>query len=518
MTLAHRVALPLLVLLCALGGAMVLENIEQQHASDAAAYFAKSLRSIDVRFAASSSLSQLERIYARELARRSPLMDIEGTDPAALRTSIDQLEDTQSKLITAQKRAHDAQNLQSLYPIAYLRALAGLEDARERFIASGTEADREHYDAALRDAIVTGRRDLRSFETVFDAYARSNPGRFPTLGDTISTQRMVIVLGTIDRGFDAVASAQRERTACLSGDITRCDGSLLQITLPDAPASPANSATMSTVAAVRRMLAVTTQNDSYATNTMVGLSESACEGAYTNAPFYYLPPLSSPIRPTQFLNDLFFIPTQNNTAGFSVYMKQSLGMAYGRVNPSMYYICPDAGRDNALIAAVIETARFAEAHVAVASQLRRPLLATSTLYQSDATAYLKTALGETHDATTTDEIISLAHMFTNRGGNLESIVLEVTQIDARDIALSAGGVPIGISPKDLFLTHSAFPTFFQFYNPSFGTDGIGLRAHDPAASAALSLHVVPYSKLRTQISEAKILQDLRRFFALEQIN
>ena len=506
------------LLLLLAGCALLVEHVALVRDARVNAYFSASLRAIGVPVASSTPSSQLELAYARELARRAPLMDLAGTDPAALRRGIDALASAQAKLVDAQKNSRDREAVESLYPLTYLRALANLEEARERFVASGAAPDRARYDSALQDAIAAGRHDLRVFKATFDSYAEATPGRFPTLGDTISTESMMAVLNKIDEGFDTVSRERTARAACLQGLIERCDNAELRTRIPDAASSPLNPAAAANVTAVRALLAAATHNQSYATNTVVALDESTCEGAYSDGPFYYLPPLTDPVRPPQFLNDLFFIPTQNNTAGLSVYMKDSLGMAYSRVNPSIYYICPDVGRDNALMAAVIETARIAQSHPDIAQNLRRPLLGNTAFRESDATVYLRAALTEVHDATTTNELTEAGLMFVDHGGNLESTVLQAAQTGTRDASLAASGVPFDLSGRDLFLTHSAFPTFFQFYNPSFRTDGDGLRAHDAAASASLSLHVTPYSTLREKIPEAAILSDLERFFTFEQIN
>lgn len=490
---------------------------------ETAAFFSHSLVSVGALAANEEdtySLRVVQTRYARELALRSPLFDLSGTDPNDLRNAAHALAAVQNELAASQLTAEDTTAVRSLYPIEFLLSLADLEEARRTFIDSGASMDRMRYDVRLADAILIGSHAVDGFDHVFQEIASAHPARFPTHNGSITTESMLATLAYIKEGFENTAEAAKKRGRCLDGHIASCDVALLQTPVPDLPIIPEPSEEMlQNVAAVRSLLAESTNTPDYNTRTAAALASSACVGAASTPPYFFLPAIpGQPVR-MQYLNDLFFTTTAGLSAPTIDFLRDSLGITYSRINPAVFYICPDAGRDAAAIRAITATATFALKHPDIAAHVQFPPSGAISLREDAAIRYLRAALEESaaEPASTEafEELIAVALMFTDRGADLDAVVREIADVGSADLRLKESGVPFDLSAATLFLTHSAFPTLFQSYNPSFGSRTHALRRAHVADAVAVASMYRPYTALRRAVSREKFVRDLSTFFTFE---
>ena len=138
-------------------------------------------------------------------ARTVPVFDLTGTDPERLRRAVQSLAEARDMLEQIQKTPEEAHLVRTLYPIDFLFSLSSLEEARQKFIRSGSKEDGEYYRAQFALAIAEGEKDLKNFTASFTAATVAYKDvRSPTLGGILLRTHMLEVL-------DILAHAQHAK-------------------------------------------------------------------------------------------------------------------------------------------------------------------------------------------------------------------------------------------------------------------------------------------------------------------
>ncbi len=443
--------------------------------------------------------------YSLALARRAPLLDLTGTNPEKLMEAVRDLSRARDGLMMIQETTREALIVRSLYPIEFLTTLAQVESARQDFLNSGDDLLGARYALALEGAVRAGKRSIADFKKTFQHIEKSSGGiRIPGLGGTITVSRLSASLTAIEHGFDATAQSLRKRRSCISGDLDACSSPDLAIPLLDTGVPPPFRPELRARAdEVRSIFAEATGQPEIETAKMIELSSSVCAGALP-APYYFLPPLAISRPPRQFLNDIFFIPTNQPRAPVLEYLRTKLNMRFSRSNPLSFYQCPDVGSDTSAILATVSAVSHAQARSSRTPEAIR-LLSRPFYSEADARSYVAAALASVPD----DDLIALSLIFENRGAELEKTVQRIADIELNDLRLKEEGVPLDLRAEYLLLVHSAYPTLFQSYNPSFGAERVSLREKNAADLKELLQRKIPYSILRESVSREDIIRDMR---------
>lgn len=459
-------------------------------------------------------LQALEVAYALVLARRSPILGVPGVDPELLRKAARQLDDTAETLAADQKNPADASAVSTaLYPTAFLRALAETEARRQSFLASGSSQDEHAYASALENALREERLAQGRFSAVFDDFASVEPFKFPGAGGTISTESARTALYAIAQGIDQNEERFSLQNACLRGEVSACAPTDLA-----APAVPvirqASPPPPPQVSDIQRLFAQAYGRSGRHIHAITALDDSQCLSALP-PPYYVIPALRSKAGKRTFAisyrGDLYLRPTQG-TGPVNVYQARTLDISYSPVNPLIFYLCPQVGKDIGTLYAVEDIADFAKSHPSLAPAERSRLFARAdVVYEHDAAAYLAAAMRSIQTSPTPftpaaqaklEELV-LEYQYQTAG--LGVLVDDIAQVDAGDSRLRGRGVPFDLSAKTLFLTHSAFPSLL----PSPAPYAIALP--DPAGTAAFFASVRPYR----QIPREELLLDLKGYLRME---
>ncbi len=471
-------------------------------------------------------LRVLETAYARELALRSPIFGISGVDPRLLNANTDKLKKATAMLADAQSDPTDAELVRtSLYPIAFLRTLATLEESRQSFVATGSDEDGTRYEAALEETAAQGQKDASGLQSAFVHYATTSV-QFSMFGGTITTATLISSLGAIEKRMRETRDSVQRRIACVHGAPLSCSRGALEISLlPVAnPQSENAKQGADNAREVRSILEEAYPPTFKQTRIQVSLASSTCV-SMLEGPYYFLavkPQYAENTRPLQFINVIMSAPTINNAVPIVSYFHNRYGATLVPTNPMAFYICPDIGIDLGTIRAVIATTELAKKCPRFAPQERAVFLSSQDLDERIARQYLRAVLNEvtaTKEASESElnDTISVLNMFYERSGGLDHLVGEIATIDAGDAQARRNGVPFDVSAKTLFLTHTAFPSLFLGGNNSAGTTQLNLRNRDQKNFAGLiAYYNLRYSSIRATIPRKQIIHDLRAFAAFEQ--
>ncbi len=175
-------------------------------------------------------LNVLKTTYALAMARRSPLFGIAGTDPKALRQSVDKLKEVVHNLSLAQEKPEDAIIVaSSLYPINFLYSLANLEEDRLKFLASGSDTNLKNYNKHLNGTIRAEKTDIKNFKKAFQRKIGDKSISILGSGGVITTKSLLKAISLIQEGISRNETVLEKRRSCLSGKIEFCNESDIQI-------------------------------------------------------------------------------------------------------------------------------------------------------------------------------------------------------------------------------------------------------------------------------------------------
>ncbi len=431
-----------------------------------------------------SPVTALRTAYARELARRDPILGLAGTDPEKLLKETGVLATTLKRLEAFQKSASDKQAIKALYPVDFLRSVAQAEVARRAFINSGSEVDRATYDAALITAAAAGSRDAKNFTTALYPYNKElGTASLVSVGGSMTADRINAVASSTESRFIVITERIARRERCLSFDIGSCDKTGLRMELPQPTDVTVSAETLATAREIQNLYARVSGRPS--DRTIIALPSSICV-AQLHAPYLFTVQ-DSGISAVNFVGDMIFRTTEATGAVNDFFVnKYRLELQY--VNPMQPYQCPDLALDLSAVLAVERTVKFAQAHPEVALSKRAPLLGTGPVSQGDAVRYVEAALREVKKNALTikeqNELFEILLMSKDHAAGLDSVVATIASAYAQYERLNNIGAQFSLSAKFLYLTHSAFPTLFMLQSQGGGLQPITLQDghHGPTRS------------------------------------
>ena len=454
----------------------------------------------------------LKLTYALMLARRSPFFGIEGTDPQALRDAVRDLEHAQLLLSAEQQSAAERELIKALYPTAFLDSLASLEDARQKFISSGSDRDSAHYDEALRKTAAVFLRDAQLFSHAFKTAVATSTYRFALLGNPITNESMQSAIETLNKRADETNTKITDRKRCLLGNVGACDDREIGLSVPeDQPALPGH------VVYVPHLV-----RDSVKTDRLVALSASTCLENEPGPYVFLRTNIPGPSRvPILYSSELFFTATEGR-GGTLGYFSDTLGIKYLPYGPLTYYVCPDSLRDIGSVHAVLETERFAMAHPSYAEAERSLMRSHTIVREPEAIAYVKQTASEitARELSRGDPVLTdfeaLLNLWQEKSAGLDEYVAAIASISEENARRHENGIPVDVSALTLFLTHSAFPSLYLTHNPSAGDSPLSLRTDPVPTDVEKSKKIyLRFTDLVRAVPRAELARDTQTYLSFE---
>lgn len=458
--------------------------------------------------------------YAREIAIRSPILDMEGTDPSRLSEAADELAKVSEGLAKLQKSPRDkALVKRALYPTAFLHALAELERARKKFIASGRDVDEAAYAAQLKKTIRVGQENLGAFERAYTLAVDSESTRYATLGGIVTKESSLAALREIGLGFDRVSKRAYAREQCMQGELSKCNAQDLAIQQPRAITMRVPT---EVPALVRQVLAlhVDAGLSHYKDVPIVALSRSACINSFT-PPYYFgvqTYPQSTDYPRVRFVGDFMFYPiTRSDAAPLDPFSTR--GASYLPYMATAYYSCPEGARDTARVRVVIFLSKLAFAETRSILRANTPENAYIAS-EADASRYLIEMLPSAFDPVHGDDrwtqnvVRNVYLMWKDNSAWFDAIVEEIAVFGKTELRMKEAGIPIDTSMSFLFSSRSGFYDLFLAHNPSAGSG-----ESSPYASGERNPFLeqfLKWSDTRSTIPRADILNGLRVYMSVHK--
>lgn len=447
---------------------------------------------------------------ARALAQTQPIFGLAGVDPERLRDEVLRLREAALDLARHQDNPRDAILVAtSLFPTHFLYSLASLEDARQRFVASGSLISAVRYNIVLRATLWYGLHDAAAFERALAAVNSGQPPlRWVSAAGVTSDLRIVSAAGATLQHMQEVSVLYKKQRGCILHSMLPCLLGQEDVLSNNSPQwNPDKIPSM-----ISRTKAVLGGADGQAQQVVV-LNSSVCAPAL-GAPYYFIekpltfgPNDDTPGIQPKLLNDIFFTSLGSTTGATAMYLRDTMGVSYSVVNPMVFYVCPGVLSDMGAIRAVMFAAQTAHNYPDIAARERAAMLATPGIVtETAARAYSKAALVA---APTNPAVITAARMFEEGSAGLEDLLKYMTHVFVVDIERHDNGVSFDLSARTLFLTHSAFASLFLTsgsYDTDSRTDPFVL---DREARDAFKNKFLRYSDLQYVVSEEKLLHDIR---------
>lgn len=474
----------------------------------------------------SKAQQALSLAYRKVLAERSPLLTLAGSDTRALQEALDELEAVQEKLARIQSDRDEMRAVAgALYPIAFLRAAATLEDARVDFIAHPDSGKAVRYEGLLSAALRTYRSDLARFTKAFgDAVDEKTP-RFVSAGRVLDVRSLEAAQQALERGIEKSASIHRMRRACFL-DTSACTSVPLEFpVLDDITSMSSPAASLVDMRRVRGLFADLYEAPEILSSDIVALSDSSCLKPLGIEPIYTIYPESIADSLTVKIgtaSDIRFTSTAIlRDVGFYGYFYER-NIPYVFATPLLHYACQEVGGDYGRTFAVRavrdligvrETSGYEPSTATLA--LEADLKTADVLREDIAKRYVQLLLSD-YDSLPDQlksEAGSLALQLHNRSAALEETVRSIARSEAGDMRLLEKGVPADLSAQNLFFSRSAFLTLFLSHNLSVLQD-------ERVSFEEISVPVEkqPYRYLinapHTTVPYTRLLESLRAFFDL----
>lgn len=434
------------------------------------------------------ALPALSLAYEKLLAQRSPLLSIAGTNTESLRAALPVLERVAENLSEQQAGAREIYLVaHNLYPTRFLRAVAELEDARVRFIESGSHEDALRYESAEALAIEAYLSDLKRFRSAFAEVVPADIGRYQTERYIISPDDVLHALDSLHTAMLRTKRQHEERFACFRGKSSACEAT--DTTQPLLLVPEVHAPTSSMLESARVLRAA----DSAADPTLIPedttlylLSQSSCISQEPVTSFLFslraMPPsLSLPASMTPYYaGDIRFLESGRHQLlpYLTFFSKQHI--TYVPSRPWLYYDCQTPGPDSSGVIALSDVRAFATTHTlsddvsGTDAETLRALehtLRGNVVSERDVARYLNTATALAEKDTLSEkesrEVGNLLLEMRNGSGGLYQAVFETARGEEVNLTLNeTKGIPVDFSAKYLFFTRSNFASFFLAGNPS----------------------------------------------------
>jgi len=432
-----------------------------------------------------AALPMLKLAYEVTLARRSPLLALPGTDPVELRAATTNLVEIEMRLAALQSNGTNAKLVTRLYPVAFLRRAADLEEARQTLLAVPTPQHARSYRMLISRTLREKEEALQDFTNAFASATATSTEHIALFSGVLSSTTVRLVLDTFTHNLSRERATVAARIRCSTGIVRDCSV-LPPATIPKI----ATTIDETPPELTREILALwgsvfSTQPPAY---TVVRLPNSVC--LPDAGPVYVTLSTQKHQQDTYTsltrVDDLLFYDLSKLAdSGYVAYMKKTYGMRYSPINPFKFYICAQIGIDHGTAVATAKLASFTKLHPSIEQ------------YGTD----------ERH------QLEELELMMRMKTGGLEDIVKDIVAITIANTQDPLNTLNNIQAPYE-FLTHSAFATFFRIGAPD-DTWLPSLYKEDSDATAEMKVHIKTYSSLRAQVPRNTIIHDLRSFLMVE---
>ncbi|MFZ2886840.1 MAG: hypothetical protein WA021_03405 [Minisyncoccia bacterium] len=463
-------------------------------------------------------LATLKVAYALTLAQRTPILSIAGTDSTALSAEVVRLEEIVEKLAELQTSEEDRDAVRALYPLQFLKELATLEHYRHAFIASGSDVDSDAYLRQMSKTIDQYAVDLSRFVNYFEQFIGKKSVRIVGLNGVTTPERMLTLLSELQEGGRRAQLELDAQKRCLLGRIAYCKSTL---ELPRFDVEPAPTTPLPPMVSIIEHFRAGLQGiDATAPHAYVALRSNTCVAVDTPPVFVRVETgTSDPKLPrVRYMEDIFFFRTEGSRGPVLEYLYDTFGIEYSYIAPYNFYVCPESAHVVGDALAVVRIADFARAHPDIAEEEGKKLTDAEALFEEDARSYIHAAIETTrtrpHEERT--EVLELARMMRNGSAGLEITVRSIADVLSAHIRKKETGVPFDLSPKHLFITHSAFPSLFLSRNEMFGTTTSLHISEHAADMEKFMTSVRRYSNLRFEIPDAELQRDVYEFLKFEE--
>lgn len=496
--------------------------LAQAESEESVAFGAKEYRVIngvvyqgDIQITGTAALPMLKLAYETTLARRDPLFALPGTNPSELRTAVVALARAEEQLAAVQPSSTDAALALQLYPTTFLRSLADLEAARQTLITAPTPQKAHTYRELMPKVVRDKDEALRDFAHAYTTATKESVQEILLFGGVLSSTTVRASLNMLIDNLQDEKAAVARRLHCNEGLVHYCD--------------PIRS-----IAANSTLVSEKSSSSSFASEVLglwdtafgehppkrVGmrLTESVCIPGANNIHVAISTRQSAdgPRTSLTYADDLLFYRLSAlKDSPYTTYMRQTYNAQYSFINPFKFYLCPEIGIDHGAAVATAQVAQFAQEHPTLAPDTRSAFVnGTGFPSTNDVQRYIAEALAT--NQTNPDErhaLEELALMLRVKTGGLEDISWDIVAVTAANTSGSLGTVS-NSKVSYLFLTHSAFPTFFRI-GALDETQPLPLYKADSALEKIFQRQVVTYSSLRLEVPRSTIVQDLRSFLMIE---
>lgn len=393
----------------------------------------------------SAALEPARLMYARELAERSAVLSLEGTDLSLLKDAINRLESAEEALVHLQSTNRASRAVAfALYPISYLRQLAHLEETRRAFVHSGGQEDYRAYSAARKQALKEAERSLNRFERGYRDFAGGSYDPTVTLGGKLTKEHTLLVLSSIRSGYEEVRLSIDNEKVCLSGNLSKCP-TPEEITFETVPRAEKQEEYLElTLPLYEEGLGFGPRHKIFA------LTEAVCLRDITPV-FIFSPRFPSDgFIPYLYVGDLFFNPLKDTGRGQVLQWFKDNGVEHLIYNPLTFYTCPDVGADISRTEALSDIAAATGSTDASAR----------TLYESD----IIDSLVRSPDSSSSSDRAGLYRGYRDGSAGFEQVVGDVAHGLESLLSMHLKGIPVDTSAEFLFSTHSGYYSLFLAHN------------------------------------------------------
>lgn len=437
----------------------------------------------------------LSLAYEVSLARRSPLLSLEGTDPDRLAKAVTSLSIAADHLADAQISRRERAAVRPLFPLTFLRSLAELERARQVFVATGSDRAQRIYAARLDASLEARSHDLRSFSKQFRSIELTD---YAVIAGVVTTENASRALVALEEGQDALEAAHAARTRCLGAHVADCDTDDLRLVRSGLEVLEEDMVDPSIVNEVIDIRS-TTRDERFERGYLVKLEKSSCMGDI-DAPLYFSlqnVPGSEHLPALEFVGDIFFTSIGGaDTRG----LFENLGVSHLLYTPTSYYTCPESARDLARASAV----RYV-------GELKEWPGTTNIIREQDAIRFIDEGLASTGQRTKQRDSLLKGYLrMRDNSAAFDALVREIAVFAERDLEAADAGLPVSIEPAFFVPVRSAYFVLFLGHNPSSRTPPVDLV--QAVEQNPLLSELQRWSTLRDTVRKEDIARDIDTYF------
>src|SRR3989338_6883495 len=305
-----------------------------------------------------TSVRVLRIAHASVLNRLNPLFGMEGTNPSALKKSVELLE-TEKADIVALYNERDKKLLEGvLYPTAFLASLARTEEKRQTFIAAPSGEGAFFYYQKLGLTLKEYERYIEQSRSVYERFPDET---YAFLGGESSPEKYLLAFAELESAAMGKNAELKKRKACVRRFSANCPSlsaafQKLRYTAPLAMTPPEDAPPLvmehkAILDAVHAALDVEFSPKDCSAKTekvLVRTPAGVCEGrALGDTAFYEVQWEKGALSPDKdmrltYLNDIYIFDITYENSLYHKLLKEK-GSRYLDKSIENFYLCPDVG-------------------------------------------------------------------------------------------------------------------------------------------------------------------------------